>query len=78
MAYDSLRGALFKNQDKSKPVDRDYGGELNIDGTLYWVSAWLRTAKKSGTKYLALSLKPKDIPSDENKSKPSLDDEIPW
>jgi hypothetical protein len=59
MAYDNLHGALFKNADKVKETDRDYGGELSIEGTEYWVSGWVNTSKK-GAKYLALILKPKD------------------
>jgi hypothetical protein len=76
MAYESLRGALFKNTDKAKPTDRDYGGEVNIEGREFWISGWAHTSKK-GAKYLSLSLKPKH----DDKSKPTADemsDEMPF
>lgn len=57
--YDNTNsGALFRN-DKAKDTDRDYSGTLNVGGSEYWVSGWQRQAK-SGKKYLALKLKPKD------------------
>lgn len=69
-------GALFKNADKVKHTDRDYSGELNVEGTEYWVSAWINTSKK-GTKYLALTLKPKDAAfGASTQTKPDFNDEI--
>jgi hypothetical protein len=58
--YDNTNsGALCRDEQKAKETDRDYGGTLNVNGTEYWVSGWQRQAK-SGKKYLALKLKPKD------------------
>jgi hypothetical protein len=53
-------GALFRNDDKdpNDDKDRDYSGSLNVDGTDYWISGYVRTSK-SGKKYLSLSIKPK-------------------
>jgi hypothetical protein len=62
MEYDNTnKGALFKNDDKdpNDDKDRDYFGSLDIEGTEYWLSGWVRTSKKSGKKYLSLSVKPK-------------------
>jgi hypothetical protein len=56
---DTNRGALFRDADKQKDGDRDYSGTINIDGTDYWLSAWIKTSAK-GTKYMSLSVKPKD------------------
>ena len=61
MEYDNTnRGALFRNDDKdpNDDKDRDYNGTLNVEGTEYWLSGWVRTSK-SGRKYLSLSVKPK-------------------
>jgi hypothetical protein len=52
------RGALFRDDKKSKPEDRDYSGSINIAGVEYWLSGWAKTSKK-GTKFLSLSVKPK-------------------
>jgi hypothetical protein len=70
MEYDNTnRGALFRNDDKNDNQDRDYFGSLDIEGTEYWLSGWVRTSKKSGKKYLSLSIKPKqDKPPATNKS----------
>jgi hypothetical protein len=71
--YDNTcRGALFRNTDKSKETDRDYAGTLNVDGTEYWVSGWLKTSK-AGAKYLSLSLKPKAEPTKKDKPKAETD-----
>jgi hypothetical protein len=57
---DSNRGALFREQ-KQQETDRDYSGTINIGGTDYWLSGWVKTSKK-GEKYLSLAVKPKDAP----------------
>jgi hypothetical protein len=53
------RGSLFKNDEKSKPEDRDYAGSINIEGREFWLSGWISETKK-GSKYLSLAVKPKD------------------
>jgi hypothetical protein len=80
--YDNTcRGALFRNTDKEKETDRDYAGTLNVDGTEYWASGWVRTSK-AGAKYLSLSLKPKADLNLKPKAeptkidKPAFDDDI--
>ena len=75
--YDNTnRGALFKNTDKSDDKHADYKGTINVDGTEYWLNAWLKTSKK-GMKFMSLSVKPKEETNKE-KAKPDLDDEIPF
>ncbi len=57
--YDNTNsGALFKNARKAKDTHPDYTGELNVEGTEYWLSAWLKKSKK-GESYMSLSVKPK-------------------
>ena len=82
--YDNRnRGALFRNDDKdpNDDKDRDYSGSLDIEGTEYWLSGWVRTSKKSGRKYLSLSIKPKqDKPAGSfgGSIQRERDDEIPF
>jgi len=66
MEYDNTnRGALFRDDDKDPNDDKD------------WLSGWVRTSKKSGKKYLSLSIKPKqDKPPATNKSRAGFGDEI--
>ena len=58
--YDNTdRGALFKNHDKESDDHPDYRGQINVDGTEYWLSAWLKESKK-GEKYMSLAVKLKE------------------
>jgi hypothetical protein len=57
--YDNTnRGALFKNR-KDNPNWPDYKGSLNVAGTDYWLSAWLKK-DKNGNTYMSLNVKPKE------------------
>jgi uncharacterized protein (DUF736 family) len=80
--YDNTRnrGALFKNEDRTDENKQpDYRGSLNIGGVDHWLSAWVNTSKK-GTKYMSLSVKPKDAESARPKesARTDFDDEIPF
>ena len=52
-------GALFKNDRKAEESQPDYRGDINVGGTLYWLSAWVKT-DKNNKKYFSLSLQPKE------------------
>ena len=60
MSYDNAnRGALFKNDTTGKSENfPPYGGSLNIDGTEYWISAWVKDGAKG--KFFSLQVKPKE------------------
>ena len=59
MEYDNTNsGALFKNDRKEKDSHPDYKGSLNVGGTDYWLSAWIKTGKKG--KFMSVSVSPKD------------------
>ena len=51
-------GAMFRNEKKETDNHPDYKGTANIAGLEYWVNGWIKTAK-AGTKYMSLSLTPK-------------------
>lgn len=59
--YDNTdRGALFKNdKEGGNPNRPDYKGSINVGGTDYWLSAWLKT-DRNGKKFMSLSVKLKD------------------
>jgi hypothetical protein len=60
--YDNeLRGVLFKNKEKDpqNPNWPDYKGNAEIAGVQYWVSAWIKTPKAGGDKFMSLSFKAK-------------------
>ena len=85
--YDNTNtGALFKNNDKTEEHEKwpDYRGNLNVDGTEYWLSAWLKTSKK-GVRYMSLVIKPKDDGAAQSKKtagggarSQDFDDKIPF
>ena len=84
--YDNTNsGALFKNEDKDEahPNWADYQGSIDVEGTEYWISAWLRTGKKSGKKFMSLTVKTKEAnkaPQQSQISPPvdDLSDDIPF
>lgn len=60
MEYDnSNRGSLFKNDRKDDAKFPDYKGSINVDGTDYWLSAWIKVSK-DGNKFMSLSVKNKN------------------
>ena len=79
--YDNTNhGALFKNADKTDEKHADYRGEINVNGTEFWLTAWLKTSKK-GTKFFSLSIKPKQAAGVAKPKSPFADDmndEIPF
>jgi hypothetical protein len=68
MAYDNTNSGLLAKNDKQGNDSRpDYRGSINVDGTEYWLSAWIKTGrdgtKLAGQKYMSLSVQPKDAPA---------------
>ena len=58
--YDNTnRGSLFKNGKKEEDRHPDYNGSINVEGTEYWLNAWIKESKKDGTKFFSLSVKEK-------------------
>jgi hypothetical protein len=84
MPYDNTnQGALFRNDEKNPndEKERDYSGTLDVEGTEYWISGWVRTSRKTGKKYLSLSVKPKvEKPAESERKSPAedFDDRIPF
>jgi hypothetical protein len=51
-------GVLFKNDKKEQEKHPDYKGSIMVDGTEYWLSAWIKEGKSG--KFMGLAVSPKD------------------
>jgi hypothetical protein len=71
-AYDNTnQGVLFKNDDKQKDTHPDYRGSVNVNGTEFWLSAWIKTSQRDGSKFMSLSVRKKDGQEDKPKQQQS-------
>lgn len=76
------RGAMFKNDTEGKSENfPPYGGTLNVEGTEYWISGWVKEGSKG--KFFSLSVKPKEQrqESRQQRREPEpdpLDDSLPF
>jgi uncharacterized protein (DUF736 family) len=80
--YDNTnRGSLFRNNKKEEDRHPDFNGSINVEGTEYWLNAWIKESKKDGTKFFSLSIKEKqDSPrqSSAPTRKSKVDDGLPF
>jgi hypothetical protein len=78
MAYEPKdgQGSLFKNDKDGVETRPDYKGSIRIDGTDYWLSAWIKEGEKG--KWMSMSAQPKDAPRAKSKAEPLGDSEIPF
>lgn len=63
--YDNnMRFTLFKNKKKVQGDNKpEYTGKIEIDGKLYWLSAWVKTPTQGGEKFMSGTVRnPDDIP----------------
>ena len=76
------RGSIRKNDKKQSDNHPDFKGELNVDGILYWVSAWKRKADAHpNAPALSFSVKKKEMPDHVKKAAaldPFDDSEVPF
>ena len=57
------RGAIWKNEKRTKETDADFTGSLDIDGKQYWVNAWRRKdGAAPNAPALKFTVRPKHVP----------------
>jgi hypothetical protein len=65
------RGDFYREENKKNEKGPDYTGPLDVAGVPYRLAGWIKTSKKTGTKFLSLAIEPK---SGQAKAKPDFDD----
>lgn len=78
--YDNTnRGVLFKNDQGGNPKRPQYRGSLNVGGTDYNISAWIKESRKDGSKFMSLSVEQKkeSKPKAQVPAQDFVDDELP-
>lgn len=74
MQFDNTnRGTLGKNANKTADNHPDYSGSINVDGTDFWLSGWIKESR-DGKKFFSLSVKPKESKKPAPKQQRSNDD----
>lgn len=83
--YDNTNtGALFKAKDRRNDKSAEYTGKINVEGTEYWINAWVREAKTTGQKFFSIKIKPVDDERPAPRGNPAArqtaadDDDIPF
>lgn len=72
-------GALFKADKEGNPKRPDYSGNLDVEGSEFWISAWIKQSK-AGKLYLSLAVQPKrekPQPATRRETQP-IDDDDPF
>ena len=74
------RGVLYRNENKTSENHPDYSGSVNVAGTDFWLSGWLKESKKDNKKFFSLSVRPKGDTKPVNKPVviADPDEEIPF
>lgn len=57
------RGVISKNTRKELDTHPDIRGQINIDGTEYWIDGWLKQRTDGTGSFYSLSVKPKNAPA---------------
>lgn len=85
MSYDKTNsGILSRNDRKEKDTHPDFTGQINVEGTDYWLNGWVKERKDGSGKFFSLSVRRKDAPRNEParnepKAEPDpFDDAIPF
>lgn len=68
------KGSLFENDHKQTEKHPDFRGTINVNGVIYWISAWKDTTGE-GKKRLNLSVQPQeqreDVREEPRQSRPT-------
>ena len=75
MEYDNTnRGILGRNPNRTSEKHPEYSGTINVDGTDYWLSGWIKEGKNG--KFFSLAIKPKETKKPKPKQVEFMDDDL--
>jgi hypothetical protein len=79
--YDNTNsGVLFKNKNKTSDRQPDYRGNIDVEGTTYWISGWIKvsgpSSKNPGEKFMSLAVSRQE--SKRQGAADDFDDDIPF
>ena len=73
-------GVLFRSDRKDNDRAPDYKGSIMVNGTDYWLSAWIKEGKSG--KFMGLAVSPKDTQAQPvkqaSKRVEDMDDSVPF
>jgi len=69
-----LTGVIFKNTKSTNPKAPGYKGQCLINGTEFWISAWVNEHEERG-KYFALKFEAKET---QKQTREQVDEDIPF
>ena len=78
MEYDNTNSGILKRNDKGdNPKRPDYKGSINVNGTEYWLSSWIKEGQNG--KFMSLSVQAKEEQSKpKTVTPPQVDDDTPF
>jgi uncharacterized protein (DUF736 family) len=68
-------GVLFRNDRKQSENSPDYSGALNVGGTEFQLSGWIKTSK-NGTKFMSLAIREPSATTSKPADQKAHDDEV--
>lgn len=78
MTYDNTnQGAIWPNKKADKPTSPKWTGKLDVEGVIYWISAWAGDKEKPGSPSLKFAIQRAE-PKQEVKQEAISDDDIPF
>jgi hypothetical protein len=64
-------GTLARNDRREKDTHPEFTGKAEVDGVMYWISAWVKDG--NGGKFFSLSFRKQDEPAQKGKAAPKDD-----
>lgn len=79
MSYDKTNsGILSRNDRKEKDTHPDFTGQINVEGTDYWLNGWVKERKDGSGKFFSLSVRRKDGERRATRPEPADDTDVPF